>query len=122
MTLRFTRLVLGLEILLIQLLGVALFLLYAPSIGYAFDKALVGAVTIAPITGAHVALFVKYISLRVTPEDEAENQQIRAGNFYVKLIIISEEEKGSIDPLEESITAIEGVQSAEVVDVRRAIG
>jgi len=33
-----------------------------------------------------------------------------------------DEQKGSTDPLEKEIQAIEGVNSVEVIDVRRAIG
>lgn len=40
----------------------------------------------------------------------------------LKVTFVSDEEKGSVDVLEEDINAMEQVNSAEVTDVRRAIG
>ncbi|MBI5391557.1 elongation factor 1-beta [Candidatus Woesearchaeota archaeon] len=40
----------------------------------------------------------------------------------IRLIFVSNEAKGGTEQLEEDIRTIEGVQSAETVDVRRAIG
>ncbi len=45
--------------------------------------------------------------------------------FGLNAIVISflmDEAKGSPDPLEESISEIEGVMSATVIDVRRTVG
>ena len=38
------------------------------------------------------------------------------------LIIITPEDKGSTEPLEKKLELIEGVNSVDVIDVRRAIG
>ncbi len=40
----------------------------------------------------------------------------------VNLMFVMDESKGSTDSLESQISGIEGVNSAEVTDVRRAIG
>ena len=51
-----------------------------------------------------------------------ELEPIAFGLKALKLILIADEEKGSTDALEAQIKKIEGVQSVDVVDVRRAIG
>jgi translation elongation factor EF-1beta len=38
------------------------------------------------------------------------------------MIFVMDEAKGSPEPLEKDIAKIKGVQSVEVIDVRRAIG
>ena len=53
---------------------------------------------------------------------KSEIEPIAFGLKALKIILISEESKGSTDSLEESLLDIDGVQSAESVDVRRAIG
>ncbi len=40
----------------------------------------------------------------------------------LKIIFVMDESKGGTDILEEEIVSIEGVNSVEVIDVRRAIG
>lgn len=52
---------------------------------------------------------------------EIKEEDIAFGLKQLKLIIISDETKG-LDPLEEKLKKIKGIKSAEVVDVRRAIG
>jgi len=47
---------------------------------------------------------------------------IAFGLQSVNIIFIMDENKGSTDELENQISAIEGVNSAEVSDVRRTIG
>ena len=51
-----------------------------------------------------------------------EEKPIAFGLKALNIIFIMDESKGSTDELEESITEIDGVQSVEVTDVRRAIG
>ncbi|MBN2459525.1 elongation factor 1-beta [Candidatus Woesearchaeota archaeon] len=51
-----------------------------------------------------------------------EIQPIAFGLNALQIIFVMDEKKGSTEPLEEEISKIEGVQSVEVVDVRRAIG
>ncbi|MDD5650357.1 MAG: elongation factor 1-beta [Candidatus Nanoarchaeia archaeon] len=49
-------------------------------------------------------------------------EPIAFGLKSVNLIFVMDEKLGNLDPLEEKINNIEGVQNAEVSDVRRAIG
>ena len=53
---------------------------------------------------------------------KAEIEPIAFGLNALKIFIIMEESKGATDPLEEQITAIDGVRSVTVIDVRRTIG
>jgi len=53
---------------------------------------------------------------------KVEIEPIAFGIKALNLIFIMDEKKGSTDSLEESIRNIDGVESAEVSDVRRAIG
>ncbi len=53
---------------------------------------------------------------------KVETEAIAFGLKALKLIFVMDESKGSPDPLEKSIESLEGVKSAEVTDVRRAIG
>jgi len=55
-------------------------------------------------------------------EIKTEEEPIAFGLKALKLTFVADEEKGSTDSLEEGIKNIEGVNSCEVVDVRRAIG
>ena len=66
---------------------------------------------------------IKEFSERDSPEDQkVEIEPVAFGLKALKIIFTMDETKGSPDVLEEKMTAIEGVQSYEVVDVRRAIG
>jgi elongation factor 1-beta len=51
-----------------------------------------------------------------------EIEPIAFGLNALKIIFVMDEKTGSTEPLEKDISGIEGVQSVEVVDVRRAIG
>ncbi|HII16861.1 TPA: elongation factor 1-beta [Candidatus Woesearchaeota archaeon] len=51
-----------------------------------------------------------------------EIEPIAFGLSALKLTFATPEEKGSTDPLEEKLREIDGVASAEVIDVRRALG
>lgn len=53
---------------------------------------------------------------------KVEIEPIAFGLKALKILFIMEESKGATDPLEEQISAIDGVRSVEVTDVRRAIG
>ncbi|MBW3015109.1 elongation factor 1-beta [Candidatus Woesearchaeota archaeon] len=55
-------------------------------------------------------------------ETKIEIEPIAFGLKALKIIFVMDESKGATDPLEEKIQTIEGVQSVEVIDVRRAIG
>ena len=53
---------------------------------------------------------------------KAEQVPIAFGLKALNLIFVSDESKGSTDDLEKEIAMIDGVNSVEVTDVRRAIG
>ncbi len=55
-------------------------------------------------------------------ESKTEQEPIAFGLKALKMTFVMDESKGSTDALESSIGNIEGVNSVEVVDVRRAIG
>jgi len=55
-------------------------------------------------------------------EMKAEIEPIAFGLKALKLLFVMDEDKGSTEPLENSIKNIESVNSVETVDVRRAIG
>jgi len=51
-----------------------------------------------------------------------EEQPVAFGLKALNLIFVMDESKGSTEDLENQISEIDGVQSVEVSDVRRAIG
>lgn len=53
---------------------------------------------------------------------KVEEEAIAFGLIALKFMFNLDESKGNTDSLEESIKNIEGVNSVEVVDVRRALG
>jgi len=55
-------------------------------------------------------------------EMKSEQEPIAFGLKALKITFAMDENKGSTDTLEEDINGIEGVNSVEVVDVRRAVG
>jgi len=55
-------------------------------------------------------------------EMKTEQEPIAFGLKALKIIFVMDESKGSTEVLEENIKKIEGVNSVEAVDVRRAIG
>jgi elongation factor 1-beta len=55
-------------------------------------------------------------------EKRVEIEPIAFGLKALKITFVMDEKLGSTDPLEQKLAAIRGVQSVEVVDVRRAIG
>ena len=55
-------------------------------------------------------------------ETKTEIEPIAFGLKAIKIIFVTDESKGSPDPVAEEINNLEDVNSAEVVDVRRAIG
>jgi elongation factor 1-beta len=64
----------------------------------------------------------KIISFAGEGDRRKEIEPIAFGLNALKIIFVMDEKKGSTEPLENEISAIEGVQSVEVIDVRRAIG
>ena len=55
-------------------------------------------------------------------EMRSEQEPIAFGLKALKITFAMDENKGSTDSLEEGIKKIEGVNSVEVIDVRRAVG
>ncbi len=55
-------------------------------------------------------------------EMKTEQEPIAFGLKAINLTFVMDEDKGSTDPLEEQLKAIEGANSVETIDVRRAIG
>jgi len=55
-------------------------------------------------------------------ETRDEIEPIAFGLKAIKITFVMDESKGSPEPLEKELENIEGVNSVEVVDVRRAIG
>ena len=55
-------------------------------------------------------------------ETKIEQEPVAFGLKALKIIFVMDEKQGSPDPVAEKIAQIEGVNSAEIVDVRRAIG
>jgi len=55
-------------------------------------------------------------------ETKTEQEPIAFGIKALKIIFVMDENKGSTEELENKIKELQGVNSVEVVDVRRAIG
>ena len=55
-------------------------------------------------------------------QTKTEIEPIAFGLKAVKIMFVMDEAKGSTEELENKIKEIEGVNSVEVVDVRRAVG
>lgn len=53
---------------------------------------------------------------------KAEKKPVAFGLQALDLVFVMDESKGSTESLEKDIAGLEGVNSAEVTDVRRAIG
>ncbi len=64
----------------------------------------------------------KVFSFAGETETKKELEPIAFGLTALKFIFVMDEEKGSTEALEKQISEIEGINSVEVVDVRRAVG
>jgi len=64
----------------------------------------------------------KIIDFSQSKEIKTEQEPVAFGLIAVKITFVMDENKGSTDSLEENIKKIDGVNSVEVIDVRRAIG
>jgi elongation factor 1-beta len=64
----------------------------------------------------------KIIDFAGAGDMKIEEQPIAFGLKALTITFVMDEAKGSTEPIEESLLDIEGVQSVEVTDVRRAIG
>ena len=64
----------------------------------------------------------KILEFSENSEMRSVQEPIAFGIKALKITFVMEESKGSTDSLEENIKTIEGVNSVETIDVRRAIG
>ena len=64
----------------------------------------------------------KIVDFSQSKEMKIEQEPIAFGLKALKITFVMDESKGSTDALEEHIKNVSGVNSVEVVDVRRAIG
>lgn len=64
----------------------------------------------------------KIESFSGSKEMRSEQEPIAFGLKALKITFVMDESKGSLDALEEDLRSIEGVNSAETIDVRRAVG
>ena len=64
----------------------------------------------------------KIVDFSQNDEMKSEQEPIAFGLKALKITFVMDENKGSTDALEEAIKEIEGVNSVETIDVRRAIG
>ncbi len=55
-------------------------------------------------------------------ETKTEIEPVAFGLKALKIFFVMDEQKGSPDPVAEQISDLEGVNSAEIIDVRRAVG
>jgi elongation factor 1-beta len=55
-------------------------------------------------------------------ERRFSREPVAFGLVAIKVMFVYDEAKGDIEPLENDIKTIEGVQNVEVFDLRRAIG
>lgn len=55
-------------------------------------------------------------------ETKTQIEPIAFGLKAIKILFVVDEKRGSPDPIAEKISKLEGVNSAEITDVRRAIG
>ena len=74
------------------------------------------------LTSVETQAKVKIASFAGEGETKTEIEPIAFGLKALKIIFVMDESKGATDPLEEDIQTIEGVQSVEVSDIRRALG
>ncbi len=55
-------------------------------------------------------------------EKRAEIEPIAFGLKALKITFVMDEAKGSTEPLEQALAVLDGVNSVDVIDVRRAVG
>ena len=64
----------------------------------------------------------KIIAFAGEGQTKQEKEPIAFGLVALKITFVMDEDKGTADDLEADIETLEGVQSVETIDVRRAIG
>ena len=55
-------------------------------------------------------------------QTKTEIEPIAFGLKAIKILFVMDESKGSTEPLELEVQGLENVQSAEITDIRRALG
>lgn len=53
---------------------------------------------------------------------KVEEEEVAFGLKSLNFVVVADEEKGSLDPLADEISKVEGVKSAEITNVTRAMG
>lgn len=79
-------------------------------------------VDLAPIGVKVDKLIRQFAKMNADEEIRLEQEPVAFGLNALKIMFAMDESIGSTDALEEEIKSIHGVNSVEVVDVRRAIG
>ena len=74
------------------------------------------------LSGLEEAAKKKIVDFAGEGDMKIEQEPIAFGLVALKIIFIMDESIGSTEKLEDNISDIEGVQSVEITDVRRAIG
>ncbi len=64
----------------------------------------------------------KIIGFAGETERRFAREPVAFGLIAIKVTFVYDEAKGDLEPLEDQIRTIEGVQNVEVFDLRRAIG
>ena len=70
----------------------------------------------------HVEALKKIAGFAGEGETKKDIEPVAFGLNALKIIFVSDETKGGTEELEKDIETIEGVNSVEVIDVRRALG
>jgi elongation factor 1-beta len=70
----------------------------------------------------HEDAMVKITAFAGEGDTRKEIEPIAFGLKALKITFVLDEEKGGTDDLETDLNTVEGVQSVEVADVRRALG
>ncbi len=74
------------------------------------------------LSALEVAAKEKIAAFAGEGETRTEIEPIAFGLKALKIIFVMDEQKGSPDVLSEEVATLEGVNSAEISDVRRAVG
>ncbi|HLC96809.1 MAG TPA: elongation factor 1-beta [Candidatus Nanoarchaeia archaeon] len=74
------------------------------------------------LKGLETAAKEKIAAFAGEGDTRTEIEPIAFGLKALKIIFVMDEDQGSPDPVAEEISRIKGVNSAEISDVRRAVG
>ena len=79
-------------------------------------------VDLEEIKGKVQAVIREFTGRNDPADQKTDIEPVAFGLNALKIIFTMDEAQGSPDVIEDKVTAIEGVQSFEVTDVRRAVG